>query len=57
MYFVIFCINYILKKEQKRIEETELRARKQQLESLIKKTKTTEARIFLLENELKKNDN
>ena len=44
------------KKEQKRIEETELRARKQQLCALFDKLKWTTERIKTIEEELLKND-
>ena len=44
------------KKEQKRIEETELRARKQQLCALFDKLKWTTERIKTIEQELLKND-
>ena len=45
------------KKEQKRIEETELRARKQQLCTLFDKLKWTTERIKTIEQELLGNDN
>jgi Mg2+ and Co2+ transporter CorA len=45
------------KKEQKRIEETELRARKQQLCTLFDKLKWTTERIKIIEQELLENDN
>ena len=45
------------KKEQKRIEETELRARKQQLCTLFDKLKWTTERIKTIEQELLENDN
>ena len=44
------------KKEQKRIEETELRARKQQLCALFDKLKWTTERIKIIEQELLKDD-